>query len=116
MIEFDSDENPEVFCECANCANGFPCFSKQVDQPNFKQAEQNSEHVNKCTETAPEVIYLCVSDEPDDANLPYDSHEIPYQDECVTWSRNEPIGASVKYIRADLALDADIHKNTTSIR
>lgn len=55
------------------------------------------------TRTAPEEIYLCVSDDPDDVNLPYDSHEHPYVDEGVTWSRDTPVACRVKYVRADLA-------------
>lgn len=52
------------------------------------------------TKTAPETIYLCVSDEPEDANLPFDEGGI-YVDEGITWSRGKPIACCVEYVRAD---------------
>ncbi len=55
---------------------------------------------NKVTATAPDVIYLVVSDEPEDTDVDFYGKE---WDEGVTWCRDEVLSVCVKYIRADLA-------------
>lgn len=50
---------------------------------------------NKVTATAPKEIYLCISDDPDDAET-----EFNYFD--VDWCEEDPVDVCVKYIRADL--------------
>lgn len=55
---------------------------------------------NELTRTAPERIYLCVSDEEDDVNRPYP--EAYAEDEAITWATDQPVAATVSYVRADL--------------
>ena len=53
--------------------------------------------MNRLTKTAPETIYLCISDEEIDT-------EFPFPRDCeVTWSEDKEMITTVKYIRADLA-------------
>lgn len=56
---------------------------------------ENSPPLNNVTATAPKEIYLCISDDPDDAET-----EFNYFD--VDWCEDEPLDVCVKYIRADL--------------
>jgi hypothetical protein len=53
--------------------------------------------MNKLTETAPERIWLQISDDEDDLNYPYPSHH-----EDVTWCQDSVVAAEVAYARADL--------------
>lgn len=51
---------------------------------------------NECTKTAPERIYLQVSEDANDADRPF-----PKQD--VTWCEDSVVDCEVEYVRADLA-------------
>jgi hypothetical protein len=52
---------------------------------------------NRVTKTAPEVIYLQVSDDSFDCD-----EEFPEPTEDMTWCQDSVIACEVKYIRADL--------------
>ncbi len=54
--------------------------------------------VSKLEETAPEEIYLQVSDDTDH----YDEPWVPRNDDSVTWCVDSVIACEVKYVRADL--------------
>jgi hypothetical protein len=56
--------------------------------------------MSKLQETAPRTIYLCVSDDEDDAGKPYP--ELYAEDAEITWSTDQPVAVTVEYIRADL--------------
>ena len=49
------------------------------------------------TRTAPENVYLCVSDDAD-----HRSEEFPYNTEDILWCEDEVVVATVKYVRSDL--------------
>lgn len=53
------------------------------------------------TDTAPQRIWLCVSDETDDYNTPYP--ELYAEDAEITWSTDQPVAVTVEYVRADLS-------------
>lgn len=56
---------------------------------------------NEVTRTAPEKIYLCISDETDDNDMPYP--ELYAEDAEITWSTDQPVAVTVEYVRADIA-------------
>lgn len=53
--------------------------------------------MSKLTETAPERIWLQISDDEDDLNYPYPLHH-----EDVTWYIDSVVAAEVGYVRDDL--------------
>lgn len=52
---------------------------------------------DRLTATAPQTIYLCVSDEDHDRDEPFPSNV-----DDVTWSTDGPVNVTVEYVRADL--------------
>ena len=58
------------------------------------------------TETAPRTIWLCVSDDEDDYELPYP--ELYAEDAEITWSTDQPVAVTVEYERKDIADNARI--------
>ena len=91
--------DPEGERHCANCYSGQgECLmvTKEAD----RVAAQGGA-VSQLVRTAPEVIYLQVSD---DAN--HVSETFPDYHEEITWSQNSVLDCEVKYVRADLALHA----------
>jgi hypothetical protein len=57
--------------------------------------------MNKLTKTAPERIYLQVSDDPDHYNT-------EFVDDDVTWCRDSVMACEVEYVRADLAAKKEV--------
>ncbi|MBK8772834.1 MAG: hypothetical protein IPM06_20720, partial [Rhizobiales bacterium] len=53
------------------------------------------------TDTALKRIWLCVSDDEDDYDLPYP--ELYAEDAEITWSTDQPVAVTVEYVRADVA-------------
>lgn len=51
------------------------------------------------TLTAPETIYLCVSDDPYDHE---NALSFPENHEAVSWYAGKPVNQTVEYVRADL--------------
>ncbi len=51
---------------------------------------------NMATITAPEEIYLCISDDPSHLDEKFDGRD-------VTWCPDQLVAATVKYVRADIA-------------
>jgi hypothetical protein len=52
---------------------------------------------NVVTKTAPRIIFLCISDDEVDNDAPY-----PGGFDDITWSTDQPVDCTVKYVRADL--------------
>jgi hypothetical protein len=61
--------------------------------------------MNKLTETAPERIWLQISDDKDDLNYVFPSH---HHDD-ITWCKDSVVAAEVAYVRADL-LDVELKR------
>lgn len=55
--------------------------------------------MSRLIDTAPERIFLCVSDDLADINRPFPVYP---EDEAITWSTNNTVASSVCYVRADL--------------
>ena len=52
-------------------------------------------------DTAPKRIWLCVSDEQEDHDMPYP--ELYAEDAEITWSTDQPVAVTVEYVRVDLS-------------
>lgn len=53
------------------------------------------------SDTAPKRIWLCVSDDEDDYELPYP--ELYAEDAEITWSADQPVAVTIEYVRNDLS-------------
>ena len=66
------------------------------------------------TDTAPQRIWLCISDEPDDYNTPYP--ELYAEDAEITWSTDQPVAVTVEYVRVDLSEIAKLRAERDALR
>lgn len=64
-------------------------------------------------DTAPKRIWLCVSDDTDDYDLPYP--ELYAEDAEITWSTDQPVAVTIEYVRADIA-EADLAAENLTLR
>ncbi len=60
------------------------------------------EDIPESTRTAPERIWLCLSDEEGDEAMPF-----PRETGEVTWAEDQPVAVTVEYVRADLFVPND---------
>ena len=72
-------------------------LARLADQGNFWRTVV----VSVLTDTAPKRIWLCVSDDEDDYDLPYP--ELYAEDAEITWSTDQPVAVTVEYVRADVS-------------
>ena len=65
-------------------------------------------------ETAPKRIWLCVSDDESDNDKPYP--ELYAEDAEITWSTDQPVAATVEYVRVDLPEVAKLRAERDALR
>lgn len=66
------------------------------------------------TDTAPKRIWLCVSDDEDDYDLPYP--ELYAEDAEITWSTDQPVAVTIEYVREDLSEIAKLREERDALR
>ena len=66
--------------------------------------------MSELIKTAPEKIYLCVSDDESsrDESFPYDCGE-------VTWSEMQSVSVTVEYVRSDKAISDDLRQKVLAL-
>lgn len=66
------------------------------------------------SDTAPKRIWLCVSDDEDDYELPYP--ELYAEDAEITWSTDQPVAVTIEYVRNDLSEIARLRQDLAAAR
>lgn len=92
-----ADTSPPGDC-ISRCGSGEPCDTSRCPLPDTDEHDDLLPAVDRLTMTAPERIWLQVSEDEADQAEPY-----PGTHNEVTWCRHSVGGAEVAYVRRDLA-------------